>query len=376
MSKVSTLQGQKVSTPQSQLEEFEQRLASKSLGGHWQMVQQMRRTEELHPIVWRWADILVSLETAGRLIEIGRADDENDRRTIHLVNPGLSDLRYTSGIMQVTVQLIKPSESAEAHRHSQNALRFVIDAAEGMYTTVDGEKVLMERGDLVLAPNWTWHDHTNTSASRPAIWIDILDVNLLRRMEAHFKEVWPDGPLQPVVRQDGYTQKRFGSVRPRTAVGTDRWIPFGYKWADALNTLNELARDGEQDLHEGIYLEYVNPCTGGWAFPTLNCRLQMLPPRSKTRSLRRVGITFYHVFGGRGNTVVGPGEGGGVDDNGRTPSKARDTQTLHWEKNDCFMVPSWRWQEHQNLSDEPVFLFSVTEQPALEAFGWYREERA
>lgn len=215
----------KVVAPQSQLEEFERRLASKSLGGHWQMVQRMMRMEGLRPVVWRWADILESLATAGRLVEIGRADDVNDRSTIHLVNPSLSDHQHTSGIIQVAIQLIKPGESAEAHRHSQNAMRFVVDNAGGMYTTVDGEKVLMERGDLVLTPNWTWHDHTNRSDT-PAIWIDILDVNLIHRMGAHFKEVWPDGPLQPVVRQNGYSQKRFGSVRPRTAVVAGQAIPY------------------------------------------------------------------------------------------------------------------------------------------------------
>lgn len=356
------------------LEEFEQRLASKGLGGHWQMVQRMMRMEELRPVVWRWTDILEALNTAGELIEIGGADDVNDRRTIHLVNPSLADLRHTSGIVQVAIQLIKPGESAEAHRHSQNALRFVVDTKGGMYTTVDGEEMLMEPGDLVLSPNWTWHDHTNRSDT-PAIWIDILDVNLLHRMGGHFKEVWPEGPLQKVLHQDGYSQKRFSSIRPRSAKSAGEALPFAYKWTDALDALKQLAAAGEQDPHEGVLLEYAHPRHGGWTFPTLSCRVQMLPPRSKTRALRRVGMTFCHVVSGRGATVVGLGEGG-FGTNRRSPSKARDTETLQWQKRDCFMVPGWRWQEYENLSDEPALLFSLTEQPALEALGWYREERA
>ncbi len=360
----------KIAMPQSQMKELEQKLESKSLSGHWQMVWM----EELRPMVWRWADIFESLETAGRLVELGGADDQNDRRTIHLVNSNLSDLRLTSNIVQVAVQLIRPGESAEAHRHAQNAMRFVVETDGDMYTTVDGEEILMERGDLVLSPNWTWHDHTNKSASH-AIWLDILDVNLTQRIGAHFKEVWPHGPLQTVLRPDGHSQKRFGNVRPRSAVPSSQAIPYNYKWADALSTLNELARAGEVDPHEAICLEYIDPRTGGPTFPTMNCRVQMLPPRSKTRALRRTGMTFYHVVGGRGSTIVGPGEGR-FGENRRTPSKARDTETLRWDKNDCFMVPSWRWQEHQNDSDQPTFLFSVTEQPALEALGWHREEKA
>ena len=200
-------------------------------------------------------------------------------------------------------------------------------------------------------------------------------MNLLHRMGGHFKEVWPHGPLQTVLHKDGYSQRRFGSVRPRAAKKAGDALPYAYKWTDAVNALNELAANGEQDPHEGIVLEYVHPRTGGWTFPSISCRAQMLPPKTKTRALRRVGITFCHVVGGHGLTVVGPGEGG-FGTNRRSPSKARDTETLQWDKFDCFMVPSWRWQEYENLSDEPALLFSLTEQPALEAMGWYKEERA
>lgn len=361
-----------VSTRGSALEEFEQQLAARSLSGHWQM--DWRDAEGLSPVVWKWSHITEALDRAAELIEIGGADDTNDRRTIHLVNPNASDVRRTSGIIQVAIQYVKPGEKAEAHRHSQNALRFVVDTAGEVFTTVDCEKMLMEAGDLVLTPNWTWHDHTNAS-SRHAIWLDILDVNLTRHMGGHFKEVWPDGPMQPVLHEDGYSQKRFGTIRPRTAGTLGYAIPYSYKWSDARPILNELARAGEVDAHEGILLEYAHPRTGGPTFTTMNCRMQMLPARSKTRALRRTGITFYHVFGGNGATVVGPGSGGFGHDH-RTPSNARTTETLRWAKDDCFMVPGWRWQEHENLSDEPVFLFSVTEQPGLEALGWYREERA
>jgi gentisate 1,2-dioxygenase len=364
----------KIAKVKGELEEFEERLAAKSLGGHWQMVQRMMEMQELVPVVWRWTDILESLDTAGKLIQIGGADDVNDRRTIHLVNPSLADLRHTSGIIQVAIQLIKPGESAEAHRHSQNALRFVVETKDGMYTTVNGEEMLMEPGDLVLSPNWTWHDHTNKS-EKPAIWIDILDVNLLHRMGGHFKEVWPEGALQNVLHPNGYSQKRFGSVRPSSAKSAPDALPYAYKWTEAVAALKELAAAGEQDPHEGILLEYVHPRSGGWTFPTIACRAQMLPPRSKTRALRRVGITFCHVVSGKGVTVVGPGEGG-FGTKRRSPSKARDTETLNWVKHDCFMVPSWRWQEYQNPSDEPVFLFSITERPGLEALGWYHEEKA
>ena len=31
----------------------------------------------------------------------------------------------------------------------------------GAYTAVDGEKTLMQPGDFVITPGWTWHHHGN-----------------------------------------------------------------------------------------------------------------------------------------------------------------------------------------------------------------------
>jgi hypothetical protein len=57
--------------------------------------------------------------------------------------------------------------SGRAHRHSAAALRLIIKGRGG-YTVVNGECVPMFPGDLVLTPDWTWHDHANdTSARQP-----------------------------------------------------------------------------------------------------------------------------------------------------------------------------------------------------------------
>src|SRR5947208_331037 len=57
----------------------------------------------------------------------------------------------------------------------------------GGYTVVEGERVPMFPGDLVLTPNWTWHDHANDT-DRPMIWLDGLDTPLVRMLEAGFYE--------------------------------------------------------------------------------------------------------------------------------------------------------------------------------------------
>ena len=53
-----------------------------------------------------------------------------------------------------------------------------------------------------------------------------------------------------------------------------------------------------------------------------------------------------------------------------------ETEELEWGEKDCFMVPGWRWHQHRNLSkSEPAIIFSVTDRPAIEVLGLYREEK-
>ena len=54
-------------------------------------------------------------------------------------------------------QIVMPGEIARAHRHSAAALRLIIEGRGG-YTVVNGKRVPMFPGDLVLTPNWSWHD--------------------------------------------------------------------------------------------------------------------------------------------------------------------------------------------------------------------------
>ena len=356
------------------LQSLHERLARSSMRGHWEALG--GELPELRPWVWRWSEIMSFLEEAGRLVALGKADDVNDRRTLWLVNPALIDQalgsRSTARTFLMAVQMVKPGEVGETHRHTQNALRFIVQST-GAYTTSDGEQMVMEPGDLLLQPNWAWHGHINET-SEPAIWLDVLDAPLNALMGAHFKDVWGEGPTQPVTKSDGYSRQRFGVVRPRTVVAGNQTVPYVYKWQDTLRALEEMDASGEVDPHEGIAVEYTNPLTGGPTFPTLACQMQLLRPGQETLPQRRVGSTMYHVVRGRGTTTVGQGEF--EEGELRTPSRASSPEILEWGERDCFFVPSWRWYHFRNRSDkEPAILFSVSDRPALTAFGWYREQR-
>jgi gentisate 1,2-dioxygenase len=71
-----------------------------------------------------------------------------------------------------SLQMLMPGEIAPAHRHSYSALRFMLSGS-GAYTVVDGESVAMAVGDLVLTPNWKWHDHGHRDGAQPMVWLSI-----------------------------------------------------------------------------------------------------------------------------------------------------------------------------------------------------------
>ena len=90
---------------------------------------------------------------------------EATRRVLILENPGYRGQAQITPSLFAGLQLILPGEIAPAHRHTQSALRFVIEGS-GAYTAVDGERTAMHPGDFVITPSWTWHDMGTTTATR------------------------------------------------------------------------------------------------------------------------------------------------------------------------------------------------------------------
>lgn len=350
---------------QERIDALHRRMAENSLGGHWQ---QRERDPELQPFVWSWSSIYSCLMESGEVIRLGHIDEAAKRRTVNLVNPGLKNRKATSRTLQMSVQLVKPGEMAECHRHTAAALRFVVEGDGTGYTNVEGEQMLMEPGDLVLTPHWTWHDHQNPGKTQ-LVWLDVLDAHLTNFLDANIHENYQAAPqqgnyfgnaCQPVLRPDGYCRERLGPVRARVAA-SDRAMPFAYKWADTLRALERAAAAGEADPYNGVLLEYVNPVTGGPTMPTISCRAQLLAPGEVTRPQRHTSSTIFHVVQGEGVTTVGAEKDGGDD--------------YTWGLKDCFFVPSLRWHRFRNTSkSEPAILFSVTDRPVLESLGLYREE--
>ncbi len=342
-----------------ELKALHARLAQHSLGGHWQT---RAKNPDLVPYVWPWSAIHSCLMESGEVVKLGGIDDAAKRRTVQLVNPALTDKKATSRTLQMSIQLVKPGERAECHRHTAAALRFVVEGDGIGYTNVEGEEMLMEPGDLVLTPNWTWHDHYNAGKSN-LVWLDVLDSHLSNHLDAVFHENYGEGPAQPIIKRDGYCKQQYGAVRPRMTSVSKAALPYKYKWRDTLHALNEVAAASERHPNDGVLLEYAHPLTGGPTMPTIGCWAQMIPPGESTTPHRHTSSTIYHVVQGQGVTSVG-----------QSRSAAKE---LAWGGHDCFYVPSWNWHHFENKSKkEPAIIFSVTDRPVLESLGLFREESA
>ena len=143
---------------------------------------------KFRPAVWRFAAAKAALEEAGKSVPIEQAE----RRNLIMINPVEGNAYATSRNIVAAYQMVKAGEKARSHRHTAAALRLVVAAKPGTYTVVDGARVDMAPGDVVLTPSWCWHGHANESDAA-SHWIDFLDVPFVQHTEAMFFEPHPAG---------------------------------------------------------------------------------------------------------------------------------------------------------------------------------------
>ena len=301
------------------------------------------------PAQWSYAEVRPLIMEGGRAISAERAD----RRVLILENPGLPGASSVTRSLYAGLQLVLPGEVAPAHRHTQSALRFVVEG-RGAYTTVEGERLRMEAGDLLLTPPWRWHDHGNDGEG-PVVWLDGLDVQLVNLLDTSFAEP------NPVARQTprgepGEGEARYGA---NLAPLDDEAPPqpcsplMRYPYATTSATLSEVMSRGVDPWH-GVRMRYTHPQTGGWPLMTMGPFAQRLPAGFETRPYRSTDGTVFLVKDGVGSARVGE-------------------ESYRLEPGDVFVAPSWIPRTFQAESELTLLAFS--DRPAQEKFGLWRERR-
>ena len=300
------------------------------------------------PYLWRYKEARNLLTRSSEMIDVVGAE----RRALVLENPGIRGKCAITQTLYASFQMVLPGEVAASHRHVPTALRFVLEG--GGYTAVEGERARMHPGDLVITPNWTWHDHGNDTDD-PTIWLDGLDVPLVGALDTCFKE-YLGKDEQQLARPDGDSLARYGSnLLPEGLDWGSKSSPiFWYPYERSRTALETMRQTEEWDPCHGLKMRYVNPINGDHVIPSIGCYLQLLPKGMSTSPYRSTDSTVFVAVEGQGKTVVGD-------------------RTLEWRANDVFIVPSWHSHHHETHED--AVLFSFSDRPVHEKLGMWREQK-
>jgi gentisate 1,2-dioxygenase len=331
---------------------YYERIATQHLTPLWEVLGALVPPSPRSPAaaaIWHYADVRDAVLEAGRLITA----EEAERRVLILENPALRGQSCITPSLYAGLQLILPGEVAPAHRHTQSALCLVLDG-EGAYTAVNGERTTMRRGDFIITPSWTWHDHGNLG-DQPVVWLDGLDIPLVRFFDAGFAEK-SELHAQTEQRPEGDALARYGANMLPIDFAQTPAEPtrlFVYPYTQTRESLRVLSM-GTPDPHLGFKMRFVNPATGASPMPTMGTFAQALPAGFESQPYRCTDGTVHVCLEGGGEAQI-------------------DGQTHPFGESDVFVVPSW--QTLRLRADRVTTLFSFSDRPVQQVLGLWREQR-
>lgn len=315
---------------------------------------------KMQPHLWRWREIRSLVIEAGDMVGLGHGSNRYDRRVLALSNPGANGDFTLSGPLFGDVQLIRPGEAAPCHRHTPCATRFVLEGSGG-WTTVSGERVRVEPGDIIHTGQFPWHDHGNDGPD-DFIFFDVLDIPLLyftatSSWEFNYETI--TGSTARVNQSAQITDfaNRFytqSDLRPafRTQWRRNTTDLAHLAWKDARSSLNALAME-PGSRYDGVRMEFRNT-DGGSVGATVAVHTQRIRPEERTLTHRHTGAAIYVCVEGQGSVHI-------------------EDHTFEFGPRDIFVVPSWHW--HAFASASGCFLHSISDLALIQKMHLYREQR-
>ncbi len=294
------------------------------------------------PQHWSWKEVRPLVDHAMKVTTPAAIE----RRVLTFTDPeALGGPGSTCTNLTTALQILLPGEKARPHRHTMNALRFVIEGG-GASTVVDGKDCLMEPGDLILTPGWTWHEHIHRG-DKPIIWLDALDAPLHRYLGT---DAFEPGPVHDLPNLPDDKAFAFPNIVPELSEPATLFSPvFRYPWAAARDAVAVAPKwkDGTRRVR------YINPITGGSTMPLMDCYLVRIEKGSETVRFRSTSNAVCLVCEGSGTTLAGE-------------------STIAWEIHDVFSMPHGNWITHR--ANETATLFLVTDRDALRRLDLLKEQ--
>ncbi len=304
---------------------------------------------------FRW-DYARTKEYLYRLSEV-LTPEEAERLNIQFENPALKDIvpAALTPTLRGGIQLLKPGQKAPTHKHSPNAFRLVLESqGNEAYTVVNGVELPMNPGDLVLTPNWTWHDHHNDTKG-DVIWFDGLDIIFVYWIGGVFYSQ-PGGEKSPnVTTQDGednFAEYGSGLVPDSTYIQQDHDPLFYYPYEKAKKALFSLGETRKDQAC--VTLEYTNPLNGGPVFPSMGLKLTLVKAGKKSGPIQRTENLVAICLEGEGSITLASGE------------------KMSMRSHDVAIIPSWE-QYSLEAGSSDLVLFTYSDEPIFRAVKMFRE---
>jgi gentisate 1,2-dioxygenase len=336
---------QAVATKNPERAEFVRDIDKLNLMPLWERTVGLRPGTKCVPAMWRYDEIKPWLLRASKLI----TKKEAERRVLVLENPSLRGTTFITNSLYSGLQIILPGEVAPSHRHTPNALRFIVEGT-GAYTAVDGEKIPMHVGDVIATPNGTWHDHGHEGTA-PVVWMDGLDTPFTNFFGATFREDHPQ-EKQPVTLPHGNSLALFGTGMAPVTHKAASCPLLAWPYERSREVLYHHVRHGEAHPAHGYRLRYSNPATGQHPFPTMAVFLSCLPKGFEGRRARTTDGTVFNVIEGSATVEIG---------------QEKYTVGPH----DTFVLPPW--EPFRFVANEECVLFNYSDRAAQQTLGFWRE---
>ena len=188
-----------------------------------------------------------------------------------------------------------------------------------------GQRIKMERGDVISTPPWEYHDH-GKDGNGPMIWLDGLDVPQFQHFPVHFVQ--------------HFTEERYPATDIDSSESTVVW-----PWREMQARLDAAGRPfAKRDYRkaDGSNLSLI-----------IGCSAERLDPGHTSPVRQETAAIIYHVISGSGSAKIGD-------------------ETFDMEQSDTFCVPSWKKYEIKASDDAPLYLYRYDDRPMLQALGFYR----
>ncbi|MEX2291619.1 MAG: cupin domain-containing protein [Mycobacteriales bacterium] len=233
--------------------------------------------------------------------------------------------------MDALVHEINPGATSTVHRHSWDAMLFVV--AGWGWTEIDGERIEWGPGDSLHLPAWAWHRHGN-EGSETGRFLSFSSEPLLETMGMAFledagqtpaAELAPRPPYAPAIDgDDPYARRVRRLARDQDARRSGR---LHTSW-DSLELL---------PTPRGTRTTFLLDKAIGYQASGITMAMFEIGPGRGQSMHRHPGEAWLYVVEGRGHSFLGT-----------EPDKGENHP---WEKGDIIVVDHFLW--HQHFNDDP-----------------------